>query len=126
MKTIKLFLVAILTFATSVRIPVIGVVGNPSPDNTGDMYESVITSRYVRWIESAGGSVVAVHSWYTESQIDELFTKVNGFLFQGGDRNLILSGTFKKTSAYIMKKSMDIYEKEGKIVPVWGSVKAFN
>jgi gamma-glutamyl hydrolase len=117
--------VLLLAFVNSTRIPVIGVLGEPNPDNDGDLTESVVVSRYVRWIESAGGSVVAVHSWYTEAQIDELFTKVNGFLLQGGDRNLTLSGTFEKVSAYIMKKSMEIYDKEGKIIPVWGTCQGF-
>jgi gamma-glutamyl hydrolase len=125
MKISKLIILTLFSFAISTRIPVIGIVGAPYPTKDGDLKESVVISRYVRWIESAGGSVVAVHSWYTEDQIDELFTKVNGFLFQGGDRNLTLSGIFEKTSAYIMKKSMEIMEKEGRSIPVWGTCQGF-
>ena len=45
-------------------------------------------SYYVKWIEAAGAQVVPVPYNLTESQVEELFMKLNGILFTGGGLSL--------------------------------------
>ena len=104
--------------------PVIGVLGNPIPYNTGDMKSDYVEHTYVKWLESLGGKVVVIHPWHTHNQIDEIMSNINGILFQGGDRNLSLSNPFEQTAWYIFNKTIE-YNSKGNYLPLWATCQGF-
>jgi hypothetical protein len=43
-----------------------------------------LAASYVKYIESAGARVVPINYYASEEELDDVFSKVNGFLFPGG------------------------------------------
>ena len=83
-------LISIFSFSCTKR-PIIGIYGNPYPIEDYEKNNAdVIVGAYVRWLESFGAEVVAIHQWYTTEELDTLLSKINGVLFQGGIEYLIL------------------------------------
>jgi gamma-glutamyl hydrolase len=119
-----LLLICILAFALTKNVPIIGIVSSPYPDDTGDLVSSRIIAEYVRWLENAGAMTMAIHSWYSTTQLDDIMSKVNGVILLGGDRNLDLSKPFEKVSAYILQKVIESYDK-GNPITLWGTCQGF-
>ena len=100
--------------------PIIGIYGNPYPvedyeKNTGDS----INGAYVRWLESFGAEIVAIHQWYSVEEIDELLSKVNGVLFQGGDRIFHFDAKWEVNGKHILEYA----QKTG--LPLWATCLGF-
>lgn len=122
--------------------PVIGVLGVPTTEGCvtlGDADErerlnsllhtstngsvlSCFNSYYVKWIEAAGAQVVPVPYNLTESQVEELFMKLNGILFTGGGLSLTLNASYVRTAkafyTLATSNSSDYF-------PVWGTCMGF-
>ena len=86
------------------KIPIIGVVANTYPENDKIATNSVVYSEYVRWLEDGGSIVVPIFPWYNDNQLDELLSKINGVLWQGGMRDLILGGEFEDFNYKILQR----------------------
>ena len=100
--------------------PVIGIYGNPNPEN--DMTNNNMTYvplSYIRWLESFGADVMIIQQWYNKKEIDEILSKINGILFTGGGRDFNLNAIWEKNAIYIIEKA-----KNDKI-PVWGTCMGF-
>jgi gamma-glutamyl hydrolase len=104
--------------------PVFGILGNPYPVDTGDLIENRINFDYVRWLENAGAISVAIHPWYSEKELDELFVKINGVIFLGGDRLLTLSKKYEQVAKYLVDKVIE-YSEKGVRIPLWGTCQGF-
>jgi len=76
---------AVLSFHFCAQ-PVIAILSNVVPDKVYNAEQTKVYASYVRWFEAAGASVIVIHPWTPEKDIDDLFTRVNGFFFQGGSR----------------------------------------
>ncbi len=100
--------------------PVIGIYGNSYPE-TDFKYanQTVYAGSNIRFLESHGAETMAIHQWYTENELDEILSKVNGVLFIGGSRDFNLSAKWEKNALYIINKA----KKTG--LPVWGSCQGF-
>ena len=85
-------------------IPIIGIIANTYPETLSMSNSSVIYSEYVRWLEDAGAKVVPISSWYNDSQIDQLFSQINGVLWQGGMINLTIGSEFVKFNEKVLDR----------------------
>lgn len=120
-----LMIINMLPIAESRKLPVVAIMANPQPDNAVDIKRSRVNSQYVHWLEQSLADIVVIQPWYEEAQIDEILSKVNGVLFQGGDRNLTINGQFEKLSRMIVEKVMKKFDNEGVSLPIWGTCQGF-
>ena len=99
------------------------------PLDEGDKHQpsnmTMITSTYIKYLESAGARVVPIHYNHTYEHIDDLMSKINGILFTGGDLNLVDPKTgefcdFARVSNYIYNKAIELNE-NGIHFPLWGT-----
>jgi hypothetical protein len=74
-----------------------------------------LESSLARWLEASACDLIAIHTWTSYSQIDDLLTKVNGIIFQGNDQLIDVDSSYYKTAQYIYNKVIEHYDKtEGK------------
>jgi gamma-glutamyl hydrolase len=117
--TLFLIITLISSFNSS-KIPIIGIVANPNPNDGGDFTASIINASYVRWLENAGAMTMVIQPWYDEAQLDEIIASVNGIIFLGGDRTLNLSLKYEKNSIYIVHKVIEHF-RNGNTIPIWAT-----
>lgn len=117
----SLFISQILS---SQKFPIIAIYANAEPDNSEFYTADYITSNNVRWLEAAGAGVVVIHTWYDVSQIDEILSKVNGVLIQGGKREIDLTNRWEENAKYILRKAITFTE-NGNYFPVIGICQGF-
>ena len=94
------------------------------PDDVYNPLETKVYASYVRWLEAAGASAIVIQPWITNRELDDLFNKVNGFLFQGGGRDFDLNAPWEKLASKILNKVMQ-ENLEGKFIPLWGTCMGF-
>jgi gamma-glutamyl hydrolase len=114
----------ILKTKSSLIIPTIAIYANMNPDTSEDYYSDKVNVNYVRWLESCAAQVIVIHSWNSLEEIDDILSKSNGVLFQGGARNLNLSLEWEKKSLYILNKVIE-YNDKGVYYPLWGTCQGF-
>ena len=112
-------LISIFSFSRTKR-PIIGIYGNPYPIEDYEKNNAdVIVGAYVRWLESFGAEVVAIHQWYTTEELDTLLSKINGVLFQGGNRIFNPNAPWEKNGLHIINYSISTG------LPLWGTCMGF-
>ena len=117
---INIIISVVLLALTYQYKPIIGIFANPYPDQDYiHNNQTVIHGPYVRWLESFGAEVLAIHQWYTHEQIDDILSKVNGVLFMGGGRDFNFTALWEQQALYIMKASL------AKGFPLWGTCLGF-
>jgi gamma-glutamyl hydrolase len=122
---LTIFILLLLKISTNiVYIPKIAIFSNPHPDDQNDLSSEYVVGNYVRWLESAGAEVVVIHTWYSLEEIDEIMSKANGVLMQGGARTLDLSSPWENKAKYILDKVIEIND-NGKYFPLWGTCQGF-
>ena len=100
--------------------PIIGVYGNSHPQNDYKYHNgSYIPGSYIYYLESFGAKLVAIHQWYSHSEIDNLLNQINGILFLGGDRDILINEYWEQTANYILKKSIELK------IPLFGICQGF-
>lgn len=124
----KILILAIISLAltfTSCYKPIIAIFGNsyPATDFIENKYDFVQGS-YVSWVQESGGEVLVIHPWHSDEEVDTILSKVNGVLFQGGDRDFDLSSRWETLAARIIKKSIE-YHQKNEIFPIWGTCQGF-
>jgi gamma-glutamyl hydrolase len=120
----KIFLFVTISIGLAKDVPIIAIVAEPNPDNTGDLIGSYVNEQYVKWLESAAAMTMVIQPWYDFEQIDEILTDVNGVLFPGGDRDLNLTKTYEQNAKHIIQRAIELYDK-GKPIPIWGTCQGF-
>jgi len=77
--------------------PVIGILTQPSKyTNPQGIKQSYIAASYVKFLESAGAQVVPILYDYDEDTLRNIFNKINGVFFPGGDAEIFIDGKFGK------------------------------
>jgi gamma-glutamyl hydrolase len=104
--------------------PVIGILANLEPDWDDNPIKSKVYSSYVRWLEAAGAKAIVIQPWITNQELNDLFKEVNGFLFQGGGRNLNLTAPWEKLARNILNKVIT-ENLRGNFIPLWGTCQGF-
>jgi gamma-glutamyl hydrolase len=127
-RNILLIFLLILNFinlSISLQPPIIAILANSQPDDSVDIQSSRVNYQYVRWLEQSRAEAVVIQPWYTQSQIEEILSKVNGVLWQGGDRNLKLNGQYENVARIILNYVMNLYDSKGVSLPLWGTCQGF-
>lgn len=88
--------------STSNIRPVIGIVTNPSPENSNNTSKSILYITYTLYAESIGANVLPIFINYNDNQLTNLIQKVNGIIFQGGMRDLNINGYYEQQSKKII------------------------
>jgi gamma-glutamyl-gamma-aminobutyrate hydrolase PuuD len=112
-------------FVNSRRNPVIAIYANTNPDDSETYFSDKVNVNYVRWLESAGGETIVIHTWSTNKEIDEILSKANGVLFQGGGRNTNVNMPWEKKAAYILKKVIELNRSGINYIPLWATCQGF-
>ena len=124
--------------------PVIGIMTQPLEDD--DKYQPAnwtrITTRFVKYVESAGAIAVPIYYNHTREGIKNLMHKINGVLFTGGGQDFFDNGTihypdysgssyffdpetgnytdYFRVSGYIYDEAIEMNE-NGIHFPIWGT-----
>jgi len=104
--------------------PVVGILANTVPDDVHDPIRTKVYASYVRWFEAAGATAIVIQPWTTKEQLEEIFTKVNGFFFQGGGRTFDLNAPWEKLAKQILTKVVQS-NLRGEYIPLWGTCLGF-
>lgn len=100
--------------------PIIAIYGDPDPEddftyNNGTYY----SVNYPKWLQKFGASPLALHQWYSESEILDLLGKVNGVLFMGGGRDFKREGNWETKATLIINYAIN------NSLPLWGTCQGF-
>ncbi len=100
--------------------PIIGIFSQPTSSKEGDCNGDClyIAASYVKEIESAGGRVVPIDYYASNSELDALFSSINGVFFTGG------SSSFPKSAQYMFDKVVAAND-AGDFMPIWGTCMGF-
>lgn len=103
--------------------PVIGMFSLPTdPQFCESSHCEALPASYVKFIESAGGEVVPVSFYATESEMDLLLESLNGFLFTGGADMDPPAAALR-----VLERSRQLFEAGDpqNQLPVWGTCLGF-
>jgi gamma-glutamyl hydrolase len=104
--------------------PIIGVMTQPTANTSLAPYGSAfINADYVKFIELAGGRVVPVPFNASTTQLNKLFSFLNGLLYPGGGD--ILNGTlYYESAAHLFDLALQANQ-QGDYFPLWGTCLGF-
>jgi gamma-glutamyl hydrolase len=116
-------------------MPVIGVLGLPSPDcdslfspsrvaaASNNHSVSCFTAFYVKWLEAAGARVVPVPASLDDHQVEQFYAKLNGLLFTGGGLSLdpAAPSDYYKTASKFYQMAL----RNTPDWPIWGTCQGF-
>lgn len=100
--------------------PIIGIFTQPSDSTEGDCGGDClyIAASYVKYLEAAGARVVPIDYNAKESELDALFSSLNGIFFTGGDSE------FPASAQYMFDKVVAAND-AGDFMPLWGTCMGF-
>jgi len=100
--------------------PIIGVFTQPTDSTAGDCGGDClyIAASYVKYLEAAGARVVPIDYNAKESELDSLFSSLNGIFFTGGDAE------FPQSAQYMFDKVVAAND-AGDFMPLWGTCMGF-
>jgi gamma-glutamyl hydrolase len=100
--------------------PIIGVFTQPSSDGVAECGGDCLylAASYVKFLESAGARVVPVNYYADNTEIDQLFESLNGFLFVGG------GSPYPKSAQRVFDRTVDANAK-GDFSPLYGVCMGF-
>merc|ERR1711879_15097 len=73
-------------------------------------YSEYIPASFVRWLESGGARVIAIHYDTDEAELRHLFDSVNGVLLTGGEILDVANSTYGKTARKLFQWAMESYD----------------
>jgi gamma-glutamyl hydrolase len=120
-----LLVLVLINLSICFKPPVIAILANSQPDDSVDIPGSRVNYQYVRWLEQSRAEAVVIQPWYTQNQVEEILSKVNGVLWQGGDRNLKINGKFENVARIILSYIINLYDTKGISLPLWGTCQGF-
>ena len=89
--------------------PIIGIFSIPSdyPEFLDPEHYSYIQNNYVQYLETAGAQIIPIHWNLPIENLEEMFYKINGLLFTGGDTALwkTNSSTGERTFSYFTNQA---------------------
>jgi len=103
--------------------PIIGILTQPSPSELMQFGNSYIPASYVKYVESGGARVVPVHYNSTQSELKDVFSKINGVLFPGGSNSLD-NTTLYQSGQYLYNLALNAYD-NGDYFVVFGHCMGF-
>lgn len=118
-----LLVLAVLAAAVDVKRndwPIIGVFTQPSSSKEGNCNGNCLylAASYVKYLESAGARVVPINYYSSKSDLDKVFSSINGLFFPGG------GAVFPQSAQYMFDKAVAAND-AGDFFPVWGTCMGF-
>ena len=102
------------------RRPIIGVISEATHGKKYPRFgQSYIAASYVKFLESSGARVVPIMNDLSQSEIEKLFSSINGVLFPGGGVNLTTSG-YARVGKIIFNLAKVSFDK-GDYFPIWAT-----
>lgn len=98
--------------------PIIAIISNPYPENDDDSIISYIVKAYVQWLNEFGSQVIILPWNSDKSHVNNIITKINGLLIQGGGR-LLKHGKYEEMLDLIIK------EANKNEIPIWFTCQGF-
>ena len=95
--------------------PIIGIYGIPNPENEKEkINETYYSGSIIRFLDSFGAEIIAIHYWYDDKLIDELLNEINLILFIGTNRTLNITDVWEQKALKIINILKDDAERIGK------------
>ena len=96
-----------LSFSSKLK-PIFGILSLPEPLNDTKRYiNESIDINYIKWLEAAGAEIVPIHVWYSEKELVELLSQINGVLLQGSFMKLNFSNVWEKKAKFLFNFSLE-------------------
>ena len=111
--------------STNSYVPIIAIVSLPEPTNQIVIEKTQVMAHYVKWIEIAGGKTIAIHPWMNDDELKIIFGKVNGFLWQGGGKELDLNDQYEIFTKKILVKIIELKFVHNISIPLWTTCLGF-
>ena len=103
-----IFIFSILFKIIYSKRPIFGIYSIPEPISDNETFNNEsIDANYIYWLESAGADVIPIHVWYSQEQLYEILSRINGVLWQGSFRLLNFSSSWEKNAKYIFNYSVE-------------------
>jgi len=99
---IVLFL-SINLITSNKKLPTIGILSNPETGSDKNSTKYVVNANYVRWLEANGMEAVAIHPWFTQTQLNDILKKINGVVFQGENFDFAKDSIYYLTAKSIIE-----------------------
>lgn len=100
--------------------PIIGIYGIPNPENEKEkINETYYPGSIIRFLDSFGAEIIAIHYWYDDKLIDELLKEINLILFIGTNRTLNITDIWEQKALNIINKG------KKNNVPIYGISQGF-
>ncbi|KAK0049244.1 gamma-glutamyl hydrolase A-like isoform X1 [Biomphalaria pfeifferi] len=119
-----IFCFGLLQTSTSLNLrPIIGIITQPTHAHNSVYGEEYIQASYVKYLEMAGARVVAIKGNQSQEYYEDLFKKINGVFFPGGETDIdkgiyATSGKYMYDLAIEANKNLDFF-------PLWGTCLGF-
>ena len=100
--------------------PIVGVLTQPMYSSE----KSYIAASYVKFVESGGARVVALHYDSSAEELHRLFKGINGILFPGGGASIASNSTFFQSALFLWNLALEENDR-GVHFPIWGTCLGF-
>jgi len=104
--------------------PIIGIVAYDVDGSETSYGKYYIAASYVKFIESAGGRVVPIMYDATQSELLDIFGKINGVLFPGGASDISVGSPIYNTAKYLYDLAIAAND-QGDYFPMQGHCMGF-
>ena len=104
--------------------PIIAILANAMPDDVVNPEKTEVYASYVRWLEAAGANAIVIQPWISKIDLEDLLSKVNGVLFQGGGRTFNLTAPWETLAKKIINRVIQKNLK-GEFIPLWVTCQGF-
>ena len=119
---------SLLLFITScaVQQPIIGIytLEPDSPPTPFPPNHSYLASSYIKNLEMAGAQVIPLFYHYSEAQLENVLSQLNGVFFTGGSEKLDLNYSWMSNVYFILEYAKK-QNREGNPYPIWGTCLGF-
>ena len=120
MPFIVVILVLIVSYSSAGHdVPVVGILSEPiiTIDNAT---EYMIAASYVKWLEVSGARSIPIPYDATSTQVDDIFSQIDGVLFPGGGGK-----SLPIAARHIWQLANEQNAREGGSFPIWGTCLGF-
>lgn len=97
---------------------------DPTVEEELSAYRYMIPASYVNWIGQAGGRVLPILLDQPSDYYEDLFTKVSGILFPGGNQGIDPTDIYTEEGEQLWQLAKQAND-EGTFFPVWGTCLGF-
>ena len=111
-----------LAIALPPQNPIIGVYTEDAEDfgQTPQPLQTYISASYIKNLEMAGAQVIPLFYHYSQAQLDNILSKINGVFFPGGEMPIDRDNQWTSNMQYIFDYATKQNDK-GNPFPIWAT-----